>query len=228
MATSGGASDATVATSLSGLLNVYTTTSTVAELLQITSFSASTNPTITDVKRIIQRKQDVIDARTRNSWQSGKRVTEEYYNYYHPLGLLREDYGSIPLRHRDLCTLTSGIDKIEVWNGSRYEDAVSEWTSGRNSDYWVDYKKGVIHFRSKRPYLNQDAMKATYRYGAAGVPKGIEELCTKMVAIDLIANEEYSMFLVEGSSSINLATRIELWKQDVEKLLDAFTELIVV
>ena len=60
------------------------------------------------------------------------------------------------------------------------------------------------------------------------VPKDIEELCTKLVAIDVIGNSEYQLRLVQadGAQGMNVQGKITEWRNDIEKIIANRKEVI--
>lgn len=62
-------------------------------------------------------------------------------------------------------------------------------------------------------------------------PKDIEELCTKMVAIELLSSEDWSspglISGVMGSAQMQISSRIDKWKEDCESIMSRRRKPIV-
>ena len=192
----------------------YTTAAKVAELLQIPAFSGSTTPTATQVESFITRKESLIEGDSGHAWQT-LTVTKEYVE---PTG--NYEYGTgirFDLAHRSLTTFASGTDKIEVWDGSNWVDWVATKSQGRGDDFWVDEVNGVVYLMT-RSTVYRKGVRITYRYGEASVPGNIEELATKMAAIDvLIAYEKNLVFADDGGTHRpSVRERVEAWREDIK------------
>ena len=220
----------------------YTTPDKVASLLGLDSFSATTAvPTglntkagTTEVTNFIEWAQDEIDRITGHTWRStlvenryfdllsggfGRRNVGRHYGYY-VLGV------PIRLKHRKIRTFVSGTHKIEVWNGSEYDDLVSgSFTEDRNGDYWIDFEKGVIYIINPRPIRRRNAVRVTYAYGDSTVPGDIEKATTMLAAIQLLENDDYSNLFPEGTENIQLRSKAEMFEKKVDKILSRRTDL---
>ena len=106
----------------------YTNEDKIADLLQIPSFTASTNPSYDQVGSIIKGVEDKIDEKTGMSFRP-IIYANEMHNFRSPTGgSLRKwpswwsDYvGFCPLNHRHIRKMI----RIEVWQGNRWTDLAS-------------------------------------------------------------------------------------------------------
>ena len=57
--------------------------------------------------------------------------------------------------------------------------------------------------------------------------KGVEDMCTKLVAIDLLMNDDRSVLIPEGTQNVDLASKIQLYKADVDRTLPRYQEVVV-
>lgn len=145
--------------------NTYTTYKKVAALFQKPNvFTSSSNPSIEEVENLIQRAEDFIDFKTKHAWRE-RTVKEEYHDlnaYYSP-------YNGYPfyLSHSNVKDFSSSKgDKIEVWNGNSYVDYVVDKTEGRNQDYWLKNREGILYLREGVGWsITKDLIKVTYRFG---------------------------------------------------------------
>ena len=216
----------------------YTTAAKVSSVLRLMDasnetrlvLSASTDPTSTEVETIIERKEDLIDRETHHAWRAVTADTEvidipgNCYNFH-------QRQFAIPLKHRKINTLVSETDKIELWDGSAWVDLVltaNGYTEGRGDDYWLDYELGILYLTGKRPYILDKGVKVTYRYGEASVPGDIEEACTKLAAIDLLETNDYVIVLPEGVGQYAIASKVDSWKKDINRILYNRREIITI
>jgi hypothetical protein len=186
--------------------------------------SGSTDPTTTEVETLIEQNEDIINKRTGHAWKS-TTVTNEYQDLEMPW----EDDAGYPLhlKHRTITTLSSGTDKIEIWNGNSWVDwvASSTYTEGRSSDFWLKYEQGVLYIRHLNP-KKRGRMRLTYRYGEATVDKGIKKLCTLLTARDLAKNEDYRMNYAEGAEGYPLGSKMPSMEDEIERLFRQYSEVV--
>jgi len=197
----------------------YTTPQKIKNYLQITNdFSDSTRPSLGTVFDYIKWAQDDIDFSTQHSWRD-TQVENEYHTL--PQRNNMNFYGSyrdipIKLAHRNIKAIdTDKGDKIEIYNGSEWEDYVTAKTEGRTSDYWIDYTNGFLYIRLFFSPMRKENIRITYRYGVDTVPRDIEKLATLMVVRDILINEDRSVLLPSGESQ-NLSYEQKLNRIDKE------------
>ena len=102
----------------------YTSVEMVSDLLQIPSFTGSSNPTESQVGAYIKRVEDYIDTKTGTSFRP---IT--YYDEYHNFEFKKARYtrvffdsvGFIQLQNPHI----RKILRLEVWNGNRYDELAS-------------------------------------------------------------------------------------------------------
>ena len=98
----------------------------------------------------------------------------------------------------------------------------------RLRDWWADYDLGVIYFNNSYPYFSWNAVKVSYVYGERYVEKAIEDICTKLVAMDLILSDDRSVLLPEGTQNVDLGSKYQLFKAQVAETLPRYTEVMTV
>jgi len=98
----------------------------------------------------------------------------------------------------------------------------------RLRDWWADYDMGVIYFNNSYPYFSWNAVKVSYVYGERYVEKAIEDICTKLVAMDLILSDDRSVLLPEGTQNVDLGSKYQLFKAQVAEALPRYTEVMTV
>ena len=96
----------------------------------------------------------------------------------------------------------------------------------RLRDWWCDYDLGIIYFNNTYPYFQWNSVKCSYVYGERYVEKAIEDICTKMVAMDLLLSDDRSVLMPEGTQNIDLGSKYQLFKQQVAETLPRYMEVI--
>ena len=97
---------------------------------------------------------------------------------------------------------------------------------GRLRDWWLDPEMGIIYFNNSYPFFEWNAVKVTYIYGERYVDKGIEDITTKMVAIDLLMNDDRSVLIPEGTQNVDLGAKIQLYRADIDKVFGRYVEVV--
>ncbi len=209
------------------MTTVYATSDQVAAFLQVTAFSESTSPTKAQVEEWINEAEGEIEENTMHAWQT-KTITEEahdlkstaYRNY---------DGTQIFLAHRKIKELSSDDnDKLEIWNGSEYEDYLVTRTEGRNNDYWFDKTLGIIFIKTyPAPFYSSRTLnlRVTYRYGEATVKTDIRKAAIRLAAIAVIQSDDCSVLVREGGDNIPLTTKTEKWQAEADKIISKNREL---
>ena len=98
---------------------------------------------------------------------------------------------------------------------------------GRLRDWWIDYEIGMIYFNNSYPFFEWNAIKVAYIYGERYVEKAIEDICTKMVAIELLMADDRSVLIPEGTQNIDLASKVQLYQAEIERTLPKYIEMVV-
>ena len=97
----------------------------------------------------------------------------------------------------------------------------------RLRDWWCDYELGIIYFNNTYPYFQWNAIKVSYIYGERYVEKAIEDICTKLVAMDLLISDDRSVLFPEGTQNIDLGSKYQLLKQQVAETLPRYVEVMI-
>ena len=85
---------------------------------------------------------------------------------------------------------------------------------------------GIIYFNNSYPFFEWNAVKVSYIYGERYLEKAIEDVCTKMVAIDLLMNDDRSVLIPEGTQNVDLSSKIQLYRQDIDATLPRYIEVV--
>ena len=193
-------------------------------------FDLTTRPSLTAVEEMIRRAEDRIDYRTRKSWRFNAIPNEQTNPTY-----VDFSRSGMFLRHRNFYRIYS----VQVWNGGSWNTL----TEGRTNDYQVDYDLGVIYFThaymlpamfgiqggstqyDKGEYKN--AVQVDYVYGRdPEVDReffAVEDLATKMVAIQLMRHLDYTVNVVNGVDNVPLPEKIRNLEEEIEMNLDELT-----
>tara|TARA_R110000744_G_scaffold106187_1_gene202370 strand:- start:817 stop:2658 length:1842 start_codon:yes stop_codon:yes gene_type:complete len=124
-----------------------------------------------------------------------------------------------------LNTLASGSHTISQ-NRLSVDLQGSSGDQGRLRDWWIDPEMGIIYFNNSYPFFEWNAVKATYIYGERYLEKAIEDVCTKMVVIDLLLNDDRSVLIPEGTQNVDLASKIQMYKADIDSTLPRYKEVV--
>jgi hypothetical protein len=113
----------------------YTTSSKVAELLQIPNFSANTTPMHSEVGEFIRRIEDLIDEKTGTSWRR-LLYENEHHNFttgigHYPAGRWRDYLGFVQLDRHDI----SKVIRLDIWEGNTWANICGAEASVTMNDY---------------------------------------------------------------------------------------------
>ncbi|MAK80445.1 hypothetical protein [Phenylobacterium sp.] len=122
----------------------------------------------------------------------------------------------------DLTGLTVTQHKLQV----DLQGGSSSGDRGRLRDWWMDPEMGIIYFNNSYPFFEWNAVKVSYIYGERYVDKGIEDITTKMVAIDLLMNDDRSVLIPEGTQNVDLGAKIQLYRADIDKVFGRYVEVV--
>ena len=117
-------------------------------------------------------------------------------------------------------TVTQNLFVVDLQGGSSSGDRA------RLRDYWLDHEMGIIYFNNSYPFFEYNAVKVAYVYGERYLEKAIEDICTKMVAIELLLSDDRSVLIPEGSQNVDLASKIQLYRQDIDRTLPRYIEVV--
>ena len=217
----------------------YTTVDKVVSLLRLydpatatrLADSTTSDPSTAEVTAWIEQGQDYIDKATGHSWRT-TTVTNEYHDVSFPWSGLRRHEIAINLSHRAIADIDENeSDSIEIWNGTNWIDLAStaSYTEGRANDYWVDYTDGILYLVEQRPWIKQNSVRITYRYGDSAVPSDIAEATEKYAALKILESDFYRMTLPQGPDfTPPRFDVINRWRIDIDRVIGNRTELVSV
>jgi hypothetical protein len=125
-----------------------------------------------------------------------------------------------------LTTLTTGAAAVQHNMQIDFQGASATGDEGRLKDWWFDPEMGIIYFNNSYPFFEWNAIKVTYVYGERYVEKAIEDIVTKLVAMDLITADDRSVLIPEGTTNIDLGSKYQLFKQQVAETLPRYVEVM--
>ena len=99
--------------------------------------------------------------------------------------------------------------------------------NARLKDWWMDYEQGIIYFNNSYPFFEWNAVKVAYIYGERYLEKAIEEAATKMTVIDLLMSDDRTVLLPEGTSNIDMSSKVQLLQAEVNNILARYTEIVL-
>ena len=113
----------------------YTTSSKVAELLQVPDFDANTTPMHSEVGEFIKRVEDFIDEKSGTSWRR-LLYEKEHHTFtfgvgHYPATAWRDYIGFVQLNRHDI----SKIVRLDVWQGNDWVNLASAEASVTFTDY---------------------------------------------------------------------------------------------
>lgn len=123
------------------------------------------------------------------------------------------------------------VTQTEGTSCTQYRFKIDYFGSGtgdeaRLRDWWADYDLGIIYFNNTYPYFQWNSVKCSYVYGERYVEKAIEDICTKMVAMDLLLSDDRSVLMPEGTTNIDLGAKYQLFKTQVAETLPRYMEVM--
>ena len=195
----------------------YTSISKVSSLLGGLRIDMVSIPTLANVADSIVGVEDSINDTTQLSWKA-VTVSNELRTpgpYIHGTGR------PINLSRIMIKTFSSDdSDKIEVWDGSSWVDYLTDKTEGRESDYWVDYRLGIIYVKDLRISNMKIKARITYRYGESSVPGDINDAAAMMVAIEFLTGDDRSNKFPESeATNLTYREKITIWNESISKTL---------
>tara|TARA_R110002110_G_scaffold35277_8_gene119322 strand:- start:4004 stop:5875 length:1872 start_codon:yes stop_codon:yes gene_type:complete len=98
----------------------------------------------------------------------------------------------------------------------------------RQKSWWSIEENGMILFNNEYPFFENHSLRMAYIYGERYVEKSISEACTKLVVMDIIMSDDYSVLFPEGTQNIDLSNKHQKLEAEVQKLLVPFQESIIV
>ena len=203
------------------ITTTYCTPEDVQRQLQIDMLGGEgrSKPTRADIIEIIKEAEDDIDKTTGHAWRE-KTSTE-----YKTLSNYSLHEKPIYLKHRSIKTFDSTEgDKIEVWNGSEWEDYLTAKTEGRDNDYWIDYEEGIIYINNSIT-IYPNGVKITYRYGETTIPNDIRKATSLMAAMMILDTNDRTIMVPEGTQFNSYSSRLERMKEKIDEILQNHSEI---
>jgi|TARA_R100000455_G_C6271585_1_gene127888 hypothetical protein len=98
----------------------------------------------------------------------------------------------------------------------------------RQKDWWSMEDNGAIMFNNQYPFYENHSIKVSYIYGERYLDKTIKEACIKLVAIDILLSDDYTVLFPEGTNNIDLNAKVQKLDEEVKRMLIPYQETIIV
>ena len=208
----------------------YCTTKDVYELMQLknvlsgTDFTSSTVPSKSTVEQYIMEAQSYIDMRTRKSWRPN--IVYNEYQQFNLNGF-----------HLDRADAYKILD-LQVWSGASWDSK----RQGRTKDYFLIPDTNMVHFSRyfllPARFQSYNApvwrwgggeftmpVKVTYLYGRdiqTDVREGgmVTDMAKMIAATEIAKNADFGGSVVSGMDRMDIATRVNSWRENIEENLD--------
>jgi hypothetical protein len=193
----------------------------------------ATNPTRSQVEARVMAESNWIDEHTGHAWRSrrvahetkslsqkGAGGTQYYWRAGSPLKLMKRSIRT-PLDPEK-------GDKIEVWEGDRYEDWVAsdQYNEGRDEDYWVEKSTGMLYIYRRHIFFQRHKeIRVSYRYGKESVPQIIRDVCARRVAAHYLETQQYRITTPGNEEAPDPQAIAESWRETCETDLKPFEEI---
>ena len=98
----------------------------------------------------------------------------------------------------------------------------------RQRDWWSMEDNGAIMFNNQYPFFENHSLKICYVYGERYLDKTIKDACVKMVSIDILLTDDYTVLFPEGTNNVDLNAKIQKLEEEVKRMLIPYQESIIV
>ena len=98
----------------------------------------------------------------------------------------------------------------------------------RQKDWWSMEDNGAIMFNNQYPFYENHSLKVSYIYGERYLDKVIKEACIKLVCMDIYLTDDYTVLFPEGTSNIDLNSKVQKLDEEVKRMLIPYQESIIV
>ena len=98
----------------------------------------------------------------------------------------------------------------------------------RQKSWWSIEENGMIAFNNEYPFFENHSLRCAYIYGERYVEGSIQEACTKLVVMDILMSDDYTVLFPEGTSNMDITTKHQKLEAEVAKLLVPYQESIIV
>lgn len=199
-------------------ITTYCQPEDVQYLLRLTTaFSTSTNPSLSTIVQRINESEDEIDRYCRRAWRETQVVE---YKDINRLDMNSEGFVRIYLSYPDIYDFDAlEGDKIEIFDGS-YTDWVASRTSGRNNDYWLENKLGILYVNTLT--IRERGAKLTYRYGNAQIPNPIKKAAILLTASSILKTSFGSVIVPEEIGSLRREEAYKMYETEAYQIMEKY------
>jgi len=132
------------------------------------------------------------------------------------------------------CVVVTGSPLTDITGTITQESLLVDLQGGSSSgdmarlrDWWLDHEQGIVYFNNSYPFFEWNAIKVAYICGERYLEKAIEDICTKMVAIELLMADDRSVLIPEGTQNVDLTSKIQLYQSEIDRTLPKYIEMVV-
>jgi hypothetical protein len=86
----------------------------------------------------------------------------------------------------------------------------------------------MILFNNVYPFFENHSLKISYVFGERYLDKVIQDVCTKLVCIDVMLSDDYTSLFPEGTQNIDLNAKTQKLEEECKRALIPFQEGIIV
>jgi hypothetical protein len=98
----------------------------------------------------------------------------------------------------------------------------------RMKSWWSIEDTGMILFNNVYPFFENHSLKISYVFGERYLDKVIQDVCTKLVCIDVMLSDDYTSLFPEGTQNIDLNAKTQKLEEECKRALIPFQEGIIV
>jgi len=123
-------------------------------------------------------------------------------------------------------TFIAAVSATDTLTQERFDTDTTD--EERQKDWWSMEDNGAIMFNNQYPFFENHSLKICYVYGERYVDQSIQDACTKLVAMDILMSDDYSVMFPEGTQNIDLNGKVQRLDEEAKRLLVPFQESIIV
>ena len=178
-------------------------------------------PDLDEIEDMINEAEQWINEQCRTAWGT---LSLEIVNELQDSHI---DYmeQSVHLNFPNVLDFSTGDgDKLEIWNGTSWEDWITTKTEGRNGDFFVDYTMGKIYFLSIIHRRDRKNIRITYRVNRSStVPLPVSYAASYLAGINILNSEYATVAFPEGEGEeLSSEQMISRWWRMVKRKLKPY------
>lgn len=194
------------------------------------AFEPGGNPSEKEALESIREASAEIDDYTRMAWRPNL-VVEEFSNFD---GSYRWHAGRPVILNKMYVRDFDEWDSLEIWEGNGWEDWLADpaRSSGRENDYWLEKKDGILWLYKRFLWRAGPQLRLAYRYGqdvdtttktldtgeeydVIDQPRSIKKACSYIAAMDFLSTDQHSQLVPGGEGGISPEEALRTWDAKV-------------